>query len=132
MDGSVVSSSRNLKDLLVLKICDNRLTSVYNEAKKKALRSIECKKKSNYQELIVNSDDVVRSSWNVVRELTNKKKKPDEIVIGKDEGIVMSDAKTAVKKFYDFFVESLINLMKDIPLVNLTYSNDIKVKTMFF
>ena len=107
--------ARLLKDLFVFKNVNTVFREGYKNAKKEHVALLNSKKKQYYQNRIINSDNTVRASWNVVSELVNNnddnnKKTYSNIHINKN-GILVKDPYEIAADFNQFFVETPVRLV---------------------
>lgn len=131
VDNDVTSSSIKLKDLFMLKKTYPVLTLSYNRAKKEHIALLATKRKSYYQNRIFNSDNTSKAMWNVVSELTDSKRRCQNVVINKD-GNLLENQQLIATEFNNFFIDAPKDLVKRIPQCHsFNLNNDFNVNTMF-
>lgn len=105
MNTAIKESSASLKHLYHLKKSDISLIDVYNKAKKDHVKLIKDTKKRYYHNRIMNAENDSKALWNVVSEITNKRKANSNIAITK-EGELIEQPHDVVNNFNSYFLES--------------------------
>nr|CAI5867150.1 unnamed protein product [Callosobruchus analis] len=113
----IKKSSLNLKNLFRLKKMDPNLGEIYRKAKCEHNRLVRNGKKSFYQQKISNSDNITKTTWNVVSEITNKNKHSNNIQLI-NENIKIDDMQQVVDMFNSFFKNAPINIIENIAHSN--------------
>lgn len=111
---SIKKSSSNLRGLFHLKknYCD--LIPVYRIAKNRHTALIRQTKKEYYQNKITSSDNPPRAAWNVIAEISNKKKENKNIIL-KDNGRIIDNSGEVATTLNDFFINAPKDILNKIP-----------------
>jgi len=115
--GEIIQSSINLKNLHSLKTTYPEFNNIYKDAKKNHNHLIRESKMIYYQNLIINSDNVIKSAWQVIKDISNKKREFKNLVINYN-GQTVDDPQTTADLFNEYFKEAPKNVVQQISTTN--------------
>lgn len=133
LDNEVILSSRNLKDLFIMKKSYSDLEAIYKTAKKNHFILIKNKKKEYYQNKISKSDNPAKTSWNVLSELTNSNKNGKNNITIIDNKKRIENPDELALLFNNFFINTPLEIKNQIPLPKtpIDVTDKYNVNTLF-
>lgn len=117
VNDTIKKSSSDLKGLFHLKQIYSDLIPIYRSAKNRHTTLIRQTKKEYYQNKIINSDNPARAAWNVIAEVSNKKKGRSNITLENDDTIIENPHEVAAA-LNSFFIDAPKNIVDKISSAN--------------
>ena len=114
VNDEVKVSSRNLKDLHMIKKMYPEVLPIYLNAKKVHAVLVENTKKQYYQNKIINSDNPSKVAWRVISELSGKIKNLNNIALNYN-GELCEDPEELSFLFSEYFITAPLKIVNNIP-----------------
>ena len=122
LNADVCTSSSQLKKMHISVKMNPNLKPAYNIMKKEHKTLVETTKKEYYQGKILSSNNINKACWNVVSEISNKRKAFENINI-KQNNILIEDPLSVANILNKFFQEVPINIHNKIKNQNIINPN---------